>query len=286
MRPIRAGPFPRRRTCRPAPGGRPLRRRGGGVTFWRGSAEWRCPDHLLALSDPTTNNTADLGAPPGAAPAVLAQKNVTPILTTLTVSDGSELSKGTVVNLQAVKVSADGRRSPDTPSGTFTPVVVHRADQGRELRHLGDVLRADTDVVIKAVLKKSTSTSPGPGYSLFPSTSWTRSSSPIRTTRRWPPASGPLTAPVPPQRASAASWSSPRASPPPRRRVSNGSDEVQFLAGLGEHLRLAGNTGHLRPALRQGLLQGQGGLELHGEDLVARLGRPHRLARPARRRAS
>ena len=44
----------------------------------------------LVLSAPTTTNTADLaGAPTGAIPAVLAQQKVTPILTTLTVSDGS-----------------------------------------------------------------------------------------------------------------------------------------------------------------------------------------------------
>ena len=63
----------------------------------------------LVLSPPTTTNIADLaGAPADAIPGVLAQKKVTPILTTLTVSDGSELSKGTVVNLTAVKLTASG----------------------------------------------------------------------------------------------------------------------------------------------------------------------------------
>ena len=72
----------------------------------------------LVLTPLTTGNTDALGAPPGAAPAVLAQKGVTPILTTLKVSDGSELSKGTVVLLQAVH---GGPGSETSAAGTFSP---------------------------------------------------------------------------------------------------------------------------------------------------------------------
>jgi hypothetical protein len=118
----------------------------------------------LVLSTPTTTNTADLaGAPTNAIPGVLAQKKVTPILTTLTVSDGSELSKGTVVNLTAVKVSATG--AVTAAAGTFTPASFTVPARGTTFAISVIYSAADTDVVIKAALKKSTNTSPGPGLS-------------------------------------------------------------------------------------------------------------------------
>jgi hypothetical protein len=119
----------------------------------------------LELSSPTTANTADLaGAPTGAIPGVLAQKKVTPILTTLTVSDDSELSKGTVVNLTAVKVNTS-TGEVTAASGTFTPASFTVPTKGASFPISVTYSAADTDVVIKATLKKSNSSSPGPGYS-------------------------------------------------------------------------------------------------------------------------
>ena len=117
----------------------------------------------LVQSPPTTTNTADLaGAPADAIPGVLAQKQVTPILTTLTVSDGSELTKGTVVNLTAVKLTASGEVAA---SGTFTPASFTVPTRGASFPISVTYSAADTNVVIKAALKKATSSSPGPGYS-------------------------------------------------------------------------------------------------------------------------
>ena len=97
-------------------------------------------------------------------PACSRQKQVTPILTTLTVSDGSELSKGTVVNLTAVKVNT-ATGAVTAASGTFTPASFTVPTKGASFPISVTYSAADTNVVIKAALKKSTSTSPGPGYS-------------------------------------------------------------------------------------------------------------------------
>ena len=113
----------------------------------------------LVLSNPTTNNTTDLGAPDGAAPAVLAAKGVTPILTTLTVSDFSDLNKGTVVLLQAVHVAANGTET--AAAGTFSPSSFTVPTRGTSFDLSVTYSTADTDVVLKAVLKKATGTLPG-----------------------------------------------------------------------------------------------------------------------------
>jgi hypothetical protein len=115
----------------------------------------------LVLSDPTTDNTADLaGAPTDAIPAVLAQKNVTPILTTLRVSDGSELSKGTVITLTAVK--ADGVTKA---GGVFTPAQITVDSRMTVVPIAVTYSEAAADIRIKAAFKKTNSTSPGPGLS-------------------------------------------------------------------------------------------------------------------------
>lgn len=116
----------------------------------------------LVLSNPATDNIADLsGAPGEAIPAVLAAKNVTQIKTNLSVSDGSELTKGTVVTLVAVKVDAQGNESP--AGGSFSPATLTVPERGTSFPIAVTYDRADTGVSIKAALKKPTKTSPGPG---------------------------------------------------------------------------------------------------------------------------
>jgi hypothetical protein len=180
----------------------------------------------LVLSPPTTNNTAALEAPPGAAPAVLAQKGVTPILTTLSVSDGSELSKGTVVNLQAVK--ADGSAA----GGTFTPSSFTVPTRGTSFPLSVTYSSAGTDVAIKASLKKSTNTSPGPGLSLSfdvvdTLTFGNRDDQTLASGFGAADCTSASTAPVCGFVLLSKGIASPQAA------VSNGSNEVQFLAGLG-----------------------------------------------------
>jgi hypothetical protein len=117
----------------------------------------------LVLSPPKTDNLADLvGAPTEAIPAVLAQKNLTPITTTLTVSDLSELTKGTVINLTAVKI-VGGVEQP--AGGTFTPSSVTVGSRTTSVPISVTYSQAASDVIIRAALKKSTSTSPTPGLS-------------------------------------------------------------------------------------------------------------------------
>ena len=185
---------------------------------------------FLELSDPTTNNTADLGAPPGAAPAVLAQKNVTPILTTLTVSDLSELNKGTVVNLEAVKVDAEG--TVTAASGTFTPATFTVPTKGASFPISVTYSRADTDVVIKASLKKATSTSPGPGYSLpFDVVDTLKFANQDDPTLATGFGAGDCTSASTARVCGFVVLSKGIAST--QAALSNGSNEVQFLAGLG-----------------------------------------------------
>ena len=119
----------------------------------------------LVLSPPTTNNTTQLGAPTGAAPAVLAEKDQggvagsgTPILFDLSVLDGSELNKGTVVVLEPVKTDL-----VTSAGGTFTPSTFTVPTRGTSFPVSVTYSKANTDVVIKASLKKSTSI--GPGFS-------------------------------------------------------------------------------------------------------------------------
>ena len=113
----------------------------------------------LKLTDPTTTNIADLaGAPTDAIPAVLAEKNVTKIQSTLTVSDGSELTKGTVITLTAVK--ADGVTKA---GGFFSPSQVTVDSKTTEVLLEVTYSEAAADIRIKAALKKTNSVSPGPG---------------------------------------------------------------------------------------------------------------------------
>jgi hypothetical protein len=122
------------------------------------------PTILLQLTAPTTANTAALtGAPSEAVPDVLAAKGVTPISTVLSLSDGSELNKGTVVNLAAVKVSSTGKVS--AAAGTFTPSTFTVPERGTSFPISVTYSRADTDVFIQASMNKPSKTSPGPGLS-------------------------------------------------------------------------------------------------------------------------
>ncbi|MEO6509936.1 MAG: hypothetical protein ABIO16_03020 [Nocardioides sp.] len=112
------------------------------------------PPTFLQLSAPTTANTDGLlGAPTDAIPDVLAQKGVTPITMTLTVSDGSELTKGTVINLTAVN------------GGTFDPSSITVGSRTTSVPISVTYSRAAANVQLRAALKKSTSTSPGPATS-------------------------------------------------------------------------------------------------------------------------
>ncbi len=120
------------------------------------------PTIFLSLATPTTANTGDLtGAPGEAIPDVLAAKGVTPISTVLSVSDGSELSKGTVINLTAVKMDSNGKVT--AAAGTFTPSSFTVPTKGASFPISVTYSRADTDVFIQAALKKPTKTSPGAG---------------------------------------------------------------------------------------------------------------------------
>jgi hypothetical protein len=188
---------------------------------------------FLELSDPTTNNTADLGAPPGAAPDVLAQKNLTPILTTLTVSDGSELSKGTVVLLQAVHLSADGQTVTGNADGTFSPSSFTVPTKGTSFDISVTYSRADTNLGIRAVLKKTTNTSPGAGHTLVPfdvvdTLKFAYQDDPTLATGF---GAGDCTSASTARVCGFVVLSKGFAST--QAAVSNGSDQVQFLAGLG-----------------------------------------------------
>ncbi len=191
----------------------------------------------LVLSPPTTNNTTDLGAPDGAAPAVLAAKGVTPILTTLTVSDLSELNKGTVVLLQAVHVAANGTET--AAAGTFSPSSFTVPTRGTSFDLSVTYSTADTNVVLKAVLKKATGTLPGYSASFDvvstlafaqadDTTLGTGFGAGSCTSQSKAPVCGFVVLPKGIASAAAALSSGLCAD-----TGCNGADEIQFLAGLG-----------------------------------------------------
>jgi hypothetical protein len=183
----------------------------------------------LVLSAPTTNNTTALGAPPGAAPDVLAQKGVTPIVTTLSVSDFSDLSKGTVVNLQAVKVNPV-THVVSSAAGTFTPATFTVPTKGASFSISVTYSSADTDVVIKASLKKATTT--GPGFSLpFDVVDTLKFANQDDGTLATGFGAADCTSASTARVCGFVVLSKGIAST--QAAVSNGSNEVQFLAGLG-----------------------------------------------------
>jgi hypothetical protein len=187
---------------------------------------------VLQLSDPTTNNTAQLGAPTGAAPAVLAQKDQagvagsgTPILFNLSVLDGSELNKGTVVVLEPVKADL-----VTSAGGTFTPSTFIVPARGTSFPVSVTYSKANTDVVIKASLRKSTSI--GPGFSAsFDVADTLKFASPDEETLATGFGAGDCTSDSTARVCGFVVLSNGIASP--QAALSNGNDEAQFLAGLG-----------------------------------------------------
>jgi hypothetical protein len=188
---------------------------------------------VLELSDPTTNNTAQLGAPTGAAPAVLAQKDQagvagsgTPILFDLSVLDGSELNKGTVVVLEPVKADL-----VTSAGGTFTPSTFIVPARGTSFPVSVTYSKANTDVVIKASLKKSTSIGPGFSAPPFDVVDTLRFAGPDDETLATGFGASDCTSDSTARVCGFVVLSKGIAST--QAAVSNGSDEAQFLAGLG-----------------------------------------------------
>jgi hypothetical protein len=114
------------------------------------------PNLVVSVS---TDNSALVGAPGAAVPTVLAAKGSTTIRVTVSVSDGTELSKGTVINLTAL------HSAPHGPFGSFSPGSVTVPTKGTSATFLVSYTEAEDGIVLRAALKKATSTSPQPGQS-------------------------------------------------------------------------------------------------------------------------
>ena len=117
------------------------------------------PDLLVSVR---TNNAAlegPLGAPTSALPVVLAAKGSATILVTITVSDGTELSKGTVINLTPVRADSAN------PLGSFSPGAFSVPTKGSTFTFPVAYSAAEDGIALRAALKKTTSTSPQPGQS-------------------------------------------------------------------------------------------------------------------------
>jgi len=116
------------------------------------------PSLLVSVS---TDNSALAGAPGEAIPTVLAAKGATDIQVTITVSDGTELTKGTVINLTSV------RQDTATPLGSFIPGSFSVPSKGSTFTFPVRYSAAEDGIALRAALKKTTSTSPLPGQSTF-----------------------------------------------------------------------------------------------------------------------
>ena len=116
------------------------------------------PSLLVSVS---TDNSALEGAPATAVPAVLAAKGTTNIQVTVTVSDGTDLTKGTLINLPPVRADSAA------PLGSFSPNPFKVPDKGSTFTFSVTYSAAEDGIALQAALKKSTSTSPLPGQSLF-----------------------------------------------------------------------------------------------------------------------
>src|SRR5215212_7636375 len=115
------------------------------------------PSLLVSVS---TDNSALTGAPGAAVPTVLAAKGSATIRVTVTVSDGTDLSKGTVINLTPVRTDSA------TPLGSFVPGSFSVPVKGSTFTFPVAYSAAEDGIALRAALKKTTSTSPLPGQSL------------------------------------------------------------------------------------------------------------------------
>ena len=107
-----------------------------------------------------TDNSALAGAPAAALPTVLAAKGESTIQVTLSVSDGTDLSKGTVINFAPV------RGDLATPLGSFTPSAVTVPSKGSTFTFTVAYSAAEDGIALRAALKKASASSPLPGQSL------------------------------------------------------------------------------------------------------------------------
>jgi hypothetical protein len=106
-----------------------------------------------------TDNSALAGAPAAALPAVLAAKGQSTIQVTVTVSDGTDLSKGTVINLTPVRADSAN------PLGSFVPGSFSVPSKGSTFTFPVAYSATEDGIALRAALKKSTSNSPTPGQS-------------------------------------------------------------------------------------------------------------------------
>jgi hypothetical protein len=107
-----------------------------------------------------TDNSALAGAPATALPAVLTAKGESTIQVTITVSDGTDLSKGTVINLTPI------RGDNAAPLGSFTPSTFTAPGKGSTFTFTVSYSEAEDGIALRAALKKATTSSPLPGQSL------------------------------------------------------------------------------------------------------------------------
>jgi len=101
--------------------------------------------------------TDNAGLDGGAVPNILADIN-TDILVTLSLSDGTELAKGTVVELKAFKQLGDA-----AATGSFDPPTFTVPQKGASFTFPVQYSIPQTDIYLKASPRKSNATSPTPG---------------------------------------------------------------------------------------------------------------------------
>ena len=116
------------------------------------------PSLLVSVS---TDNSALVGAPGAAVPAVLAAKGTATILVSITVSDGTELTKGTVINLTPVRADSA------SPAGSFVPGSFSVPVKGSTFTFPVAYSAAEDGIALRAALKKATTSSPLPGQSNY-----------------------------------------------------------------------------------------------------------------------
>jgi hypothetical protein len=109
----------------------------------------------------STDNTALTGAPTGAIPGVLAAKGSTSITITVSLSDGTELSRGLVLDLAPVR--QDGKK----PAGSFSPSSYTVPVKGVSTVFTVTYSAAEDGIALKATVRKANSTSPTPGQTAF-----------------------------------------------------------------------------------------------------------------------
>jgi hypothetical protein len=114
------------------------------------------PQLVMSVSTANTGLTGTLGAPGDALPTVLTAKNTATIKIVISVSDNTDLTKGTVINLTALHSATAG------PLGKFDPGSVTVTTKGPSATFFVSYTEAEDGVTLRAALKKTTSTSPLP----------------------------------------------------------------------------------------------------------------------------